>query len=322
MVSPMTPYGCPPDKYHCLLDEQPYYLVPPRLVRPDEGNRWIVNPLCLFSWREPSEREMVSARLPEQSFLPWDWLVWVPDAATGAVWPYWLGSDYMAWIKHLVPGQPLSVDLPPHIVWVLANADILVASDHQERRRGEWLHYRTFRAADFRTGFVVVPNLIPPFHIGAMRRYFRFKVRAGCFELGDGQVSRRYAAHNEPIARYVHDQLAGAMGEIAGASIKPSYAYFVAYQGGATLDRHTDREQCEYSITLLTDFTPEPMEQAPWPIMLDTWRGTVGIWQYLGEALLYRGRELAHHRGRLETGSSSTSLLLHYVRSSFAGQLS
>jgi hypothetical protein len=248
-------------------------------------------------------------------------MVWVPDAATGAVWPYWIGSEYMTWMARMAPGQPVSALLPTHVSWVLSRADILVTSDHLTQRRGEWMHYRTFRASDFRNGYVSLPNLIPAFHLGAMRRYYRHNVRAGRFELGDSQVKRRYTAHNEPIARYVHKQLTQAISEIAGAAVKPSYAYFVAYQSGAKLERHTDREQCEYSVTLLLDATPEPLEQSPWPIKLDTRRGTIGFWQYLGEALLYRGRRLAHHRDRLQAGHSSSSLLLHYVDSEFPGPL-
>jgi hypothetical protein len=140
--------------------------------------------------------------------------------------------------------------------------------------------------------------------------------------LGDGQVGRRYAAGNEAVARYVQEQLVQATGDIAGATIKPSYAYFVAYQSGATLERHSDRAQCEYSITLLIDSTPEPAEQSPWPIKLVTSRGTVAVWQYLGEALLYRGRRLPHYRDRLPAGCTSTSLLLHYVDKGFSGPLS
>jgi hypothetical protein len=205
--------------------------------------------------------------------------------------------------------------------WILANAGILVPSNHALRKRGEWLHYRVFRSADFRRGFAVVPHLVPPFQLGALRRYFRHNVRIGSYDLGDGQVERRYVAHNEPIARYIHEQLVCAVSEIAARPVKPSYAYFVAYQSGAKLERHTDRPQCEYSITLLIDATPEPEEQSPWPIKLDTSRGTVRIWQYLGEALFYRGRRLPHHRGRLPSGSTSSSLLLHYVDQGFSGPL-
>lgn len=273
----MTPYGHPPDRYHCLLDEQPYYLVPPRLVRPDIGGPLIVNPLCWFSWRDPPPRGFIPPRLADESFLQPDRVVRVPDAATGAVWPYWVGPEYMAFLAQVVPGQPVSVSLPAHARWILANANILVSSDHAMRRRSEWLHYRTFRAVDFKRGFVVVPHLVPPFHLGALRRYYRHKTRTGCFQLGDGQVDRRYAAHNEGVGQYVHEQLVQAVGEIAGAVIKPSYAYFIAYQSGARLERHTDRPQCEYSITLLIDSTPEPLEQSPWPLKLDTRDRTFAI---------------------------------------------
>lgn len=316
----MTPYSLPPERYHCLLDEQPYYLVPSRLLRPD-GGPLIVNPLCWFSWRDPPPDNFVPPSLANDSFLRPDSVMWVPDASTGAVWPYWVGPEYMAFLAPLVPGRPVLAGLPSHIHWVLANADVLVTRDHAKRKRSEWLHYRTFRAADFRRGFVVVPHLVPPFHLGALRRYYRCKIRTGCFELGDDQVGRRYVAHDETVARYVHEQLVRAVSDIAGASIKPSYAYFVAYQSGAKLERHTDRPQCEYSITLLIDSTPEPAEQSPWPIKLATSKGTIGIWQYLGESLFYRGRRLPHSRDPLPGGCSSTSLLLHYVDKSFAGPL-
>ncbi len=109
--------------------------------------------------------------------------------------------------------------------------------------------------------------------------------------------------------------------DVARTRVKPSYVYLAAYQGGAELDRHTDREQCEYSITLCIDATPEPEVQSPWPILLDTRDGALRIWQYLGDGLLYRGRHLPHYRERLPDGCSSTSLLLHYVDHDFAGSL-
>jgi hypothetical protein len=318
----MTPYSLPAEQYHCLLDEQPYYLVPPRLLRSDEGGPLIVNPLCWFSWHDPPPDNFVAPNLANDSFLRPDWVVWVPDPATGAAWPYWVGPEYTGFLARMAPGQPVLASLPQHIRWVLANADILVTSDHAARKRREWLHYGFFRSADFRTGFTVVPHLVPPFHLGALRRYYRHMIRTGRVRLGDGQVGRRYAAGDETVARYVHEQLVQVVSDIAGTTIKPSYAYFVAYQSGAKLERHTDRPQCEYSITLLIDSTPEPLEQSPWPIKLDTSDGTIGVWQYLGEALLYRGRRLPHYRDPLPAGCSSTSLLLHYVDSTFAGPLS
>jgi hypothetical protein len=146
--------------------------------------------------------------------------------------------------------------------------------------------------------------------------------RVGGFRRGDGQVELRYTAHNDPVAQYVHEQLTNAVADIVSAAIRPSYSYLVAYQSGARLDRHTDRIQCEYSLTLLIDATPEPTEQSPWPIKLESPNCDIGVWQYLGEALLYRGRHLPHYRDPLPDGHTSTSLLLHYVHADFAGPLS
>jgi hypothetical protein len=108
---------------------------------------------------------------------------------------------------------------------------------------------------------------------------------------------------------------------VAGEPLKPSYVYFVSYQGGAQLPRHADRAQCEYSVTLLVDHAPEPELSSPWPIHLHPQGGRVSVFQGLGDALFYRGRQIEHHRDPLPEGYTSSSLLLHYVREDFAGRL-
>jgi hypothetical protein len=317
----MTPYGYPADSYHCLLDEQPYYLVPPRLYGPDDTGPLIVNPLCWFSWHGPMPADIALRVQAAQAFFPSECILWVDDPATRAVWPYWAGHEYIDYLAHMSPGQPLGIELPAHILWVLTRAQVLVSPDHVAERRKAWLDTVWSAATDFQRGFAMLSNLIPPFHLGTLRRYYRSRIRAGAFPLGDNQVPGRHTAHNEPVARYVQAQLSQIVSDVARTRVKPSYVYLAAYQGGAELDRHTDREQCEYSITLCIDATPEPEVQSPWPILLDTRDGALRIWQYLGDGLLYRGRHLPHYRERLPDGCSSTSLLLHYVDHDFAGSL-
>jgi hypothetical protein len=319
----MTPFGHPPDRYHCLLDEQPYYLVPPRLYRPEEAALFVTNQQCRFSWQRPAaEMESMMAQIRAvDDFLASDRIVWIHDLATGASWPYWVGPEYFGYLARMSPGQPVSRRLPPNVHWVLRNAEIIVPADHAPRRQWERSYLQGARHAQFRQGYTVFPNVIPPFHLGSLRRYYRAKIRSGSFSLGDGQVSRRFAAHNEAVSRFVQGQLMSIVGEIARVPIKPSYSYVAAYQSGSVLERHTDREQCEFSVTLCIDATPEPAQQSLWPIKLKTRNGVVSIWQYLGEGLLYRGRQLPHYRDRLPEGCTSTSLLLHYVHGNFSGQV-
>lgn len=177
-------------------------------------------------------------------------------------------------------------------------------------------------AADFRArGYVAVERIIHPLHLGALRIHTRRLLRTGAMKLGDSGDPRRYVAHNEPIARRFHERLTGVVARIAGVPVKPSYVYIAAYQGGAELRAHTDRPQCEYSISLLVDFTPEPVGESPWPLLLDTEEGTVAIHQRLGDALVYRGRRFPHRRARLSSEMTSTSILFHYVDVDFSGSL-
>jgi hypothetical protein len=109
--------------------------------------------------------------------------------------------------------------------------------------------------------------------------------------------------------------------DVAGEPLKPSYVYFVSYQNGAELPRHSDRPQCEFIVTLLVDYAPEPELQAPWPLHLHLADGVVTVFQAIGDGLFYRGRQIPHHRDHLPAGATSSSLLFHYVRSDFADAL-
>lgn len=318
----MTPHGLPSDLYHCLLDEQPYYLAPPHLLRkPELLGTALVNPSCWFSWLGPLPHDRLERIGSTDNFLPSDRMVWVEDPATLALWPFWVGDEYFEYLSRMTPGQPLQEHLPFHVRWVLTEAQILVAPSHAGWRRQQWQQHVAYYAPTFEHGYVIVEDLIHPFHVGALRRYYRNRTRRGFYSLGDEQVRRRFACHNEDVARFIHRQATYAASDIARVVLKPSYAYFVSYVAGADLEKHYDREQCEYSITTCIDATPEPEGESPWPIELENWEGTTKIHQALGDALLYRGRSVAHWRERLPRGQTSTSLLLHYVDDSYEGRL-
>jgi len=317
-----TPFGFPAHLYHCLLDEQPYYLMPTRLVRNhDLSADLIVNPECWFSWHGPLPPDKVVRVAFTEYFCPSDWVVWVDDPTTGIIWPFWVGYEYIGYLSEMAPGYPVPITLPDQVKWVLREANILVEPNYHGRRRSEWRHAVKDSAHQFERGYATITNFIHPFHLGALRRYFRFHTRMGSFSLGDPQVERRYAAYNEAVTRFYHYQLTHLVSDVAGSVVKPSYAYFVAYQSDSQLPPHTDREQCEYSITVCVDASPEPEAQNPWAIELQNRDGLLRVWQHIGDGLLYRGRYLPHSRERLPHGYSSSSMLLHYVDEGFTGSL-
>jgi hypothetical protein len=249
-------------------------------------------------------------------------MAWITDPGNAALQPFWLGPEFSSLLSGAKPGDPAPYMLSSQARRTLIMAGILVPDDHACQRRRQWAETVSVTCTQFQQqGYAPVGRLIHPFHIAALRRYYRHQLRNGRLHLGDHQSPRRYVAHNEPVARFFHHQLTSAVAAIAGEPVKPSYVYLASYQPGAILKKHTDREQCEFSVTLCLDYSPEPHCATPWPLHLHKDSGTVTVFQAIGDALLYRGGQLPHSREALPQGHTSTSVFFHYVREGFVGSL-
>jgi hypothetical protein len=310
-------------RFCCQLDEQPGYLVPEHFLNADQAARdLIINPSCWFSWHADFAEEAAAlAKRFAGSLCDNHETAWVQEVDSGAWLPFCMGPHFRGLLADIRAGDPAPADLREEARDVLAVARVLVERGAAAQRRKQWIAEAGRCAERFRRGYVALPALLHPLHLGELRRYMRQQVRIGAFRLGDGQSPRRYVAHNDAVARFFHEQLTDLVSDVAGEPLKPSYVYAASYQSGAKLEKHTDRAQCEFSITLCVDFTPEPEGETPWPIHLDTPEGTVTVSQALGDGLMYRGRQLPHYRGPLAAGCTSTSIFFHYVRQSFTGKL-
>jgi hypothetical protein len=317
----------PPGQFHCLLEELPLHLIPRRHIE----SRWagdlshqrlFLNPQCsvLPPGQVPAELEPHRHLL--ENFSLQQTVAWVRDPATGAIHPFWLGPRLEAAVSRLGAGESLLDSVSRDQRFWLAAAGILTPADHAERRLAEWAKVLNKGVQQFRDkGYAPLANLIHPFNLAALRRYYRNAIRRATIRLGDEQSLRRYAAHNESVARFFHHQLASAVSAVVGEPIKPSYVYLASYLSGADLKKHTDRQQCEFSVTLCLDFSPEPKLATSWPIRLDTGEGTVAVYQALGDGLVYRGTKVPHYRSVLPEGHASTSIFFHYVPADFSGPL-
>ncbi len=315
----------PPGQFHCLLDELPLHLVPEKWLRRRQNvsdRSLLLNPDCVVLSAGQLPEELEPKRELLENFNLRGKIAWVRDPAVGALHPFWLGPELEAVVSKLRPGEPAPDSMSASARWLLATAGILVEANHHEQRLGEWDAIVSNGRQQFRdNNYFPVANLIHPLHIAALRRYYRHEIRRGAIRLGDDQSSRRYVAHNESVARFFHHQIAGIVSAIVGEPVKPSYVYLASYLSGAQLKKHTDREQCEFSVTLCLDFTPEPELATPWPIRLETPEGTVTVYQALGDGLVYRGTKVPHYRHVLGKGRTSTSIFFHYVAADFSGSL-
>src|SRR5258705_7366947 len=123
--------------------------------------------------------------------------------------------------------------------------------------------------APFRSpGYVIVRDLIHPLELAALRQYYRALLAGGDIPKGDW-IEQRYGLHSEMMATFLHLQLRDLVGQIAGEPVKPSFVYLGSYREGAMLPRHMDRPQCEFSISFLVDYSPEPDGPCGWPLYLE-----------------------------------------------------
>jgi hypothetical protein len=250
-------------------------------------------------------------------------LAWIEDSGTGVWLPLWARGEWVDVLQALRPGQPAPATLRPQVREALARASVLVPPGGERQRAQAWDAICRDAGAQFRRyGYAIVRDLIDPLHVAALRRYYRALVAGGQLPRGDDQVAERYRLHSEPVAMFIHPQLARLVRRIAGEPVKPSYLYFASYPAGSALPRHVDRVQCEFSISLLIDYSPDPDGPCGWPLFLehrDLPGGGAAVDLGVGDAVFYRGRELVHYREPLADGHQSSSLFFHYVREDFAG---
>lgn len=316
----------PQGSFYCLLDELPLHLIPQRGQRAlrleGDASGLFVNPDCELRPAADLPPEFSARPDLVSGFALQGTIAWLRDPTTQNLQPFWLGPEFEAIVRNLHAGQVSGSTLNPNVRAILLAAGILRHAGQDELRTSAWqASLRNVAAAFQQKGYAPIAGLIHPFHVAALRRHYRQLIRTSAIRLGDRQSSRRYAAHNDPVARFFHHEIARIFSAIAGEPLRPSYVYLASYLSGAELKKHTDREQCDFSLTFCLDFSPEPELATPWPIRLDPPSGTVTIYQALGDALAYRGARLPHYRDALGEGQTSTSIFFHYVGADFKGSL-
>ncbi|PKM14607.1 MAG: hypothetical protein CVV12_13155 [Gammaproteobacteria bacterium HGW-Gammaproteobacteria-2] len=233
-----------------------------------------------------------------------------------------LPDDWRDLQLHFVPHHHGSVWAPvikPSIV--ASGNDCVVAAAGREPASATELDSAATREQFCREGFATLQDLLPAVHVQALGQYFRELAAEGYLARDDGGGTRRFMAHNHPVANFWHQQLNERVAQLAGRRTKPSYSFVSVYDQGGDLTWHTDRPPCEYTITLLIDYAPLDQDhRSPWALKI---RGRDGrlhaVHQCLGEALIFKGRELQHSRDVLPGGHRSTSILFHFVDDDYHG---
>lgn len=280
------------------------------------GSAWTVNPdIAVVAFTDFVAGNAALA----QVLRPCDAIALVADPVTGARYPYWLDDRDRTLLSRCTRGASLPADFPEMDASRFARVDILIDADVVAAARQRVSIAREQLA---RTGYAELPQLLPSSQLEALRCYYRDLVDQGHVASGDSQVPLRSARHNEPLMQYYHLQLLKYFSDVAGQELKPSYAYFASYRRSAVLKKHTDREQCKFTASVLVDYVAARSDDQVWPLSLELPANgkTIDVCLALGSAVLYRGCELPHYRREFR-GERSTSFFLHYVDEAFEGRL-
>ncbi len=310
--------------YALMLEEAPDHLVPasarPRL-RFDLDRRHHRSALCHLEGRTGPPSGVAPTRPVHHDA----WTAWVEHPGHGAQLPYLLDRESVVVVESTRPGEPCAAPLVWLRRWQLLAAGVLTYGRREDEVRREWNDTVERAQKEFRgNGFTNIASVIDPLHVGRLRRYYRTLVRtsgSNGVHLGDLQTPGRYVAYNEPVARFFQCQLARAVSQVVGRPVQPSFCYSASYVKGPGLPLHTDRLQCQYTLSVLVDMWPEPIVQTRWPFVLATVPEHTQVFQALGDGLLFLGRDIAHGRPAMRKRRFSTSLLFHYVDMDFDGPL-
>lgn len=251
--------------------------------------------------------------------------LWIGDALPQPRWLAALTADELAAVAALTPASIVPADaLSSRVHRALVALGALQATDATSASASDdaLARFAAHRDDYARAGYAIARDFLPADEHAALRRYYRALLDRGLLPLGDRQNAARYSAYNDPVGRFLHARLAPAMSAVVGQPVVPSFSYFFSYLPGAALEPHRDRPQAEFSITLQIDHVlPDgsaPTGPTGWPLCFDLDDRTANADLGLGDAVLYHGRALTHHRPTLAADQTSSVLVLEYVPHDFA----
>jgi hypothetical protein len=308
--------------FACPLDDSSRRLIPYREHVEREGTTEApplesleLNPRIALQTGDAAPARF-AARLPFlDRFSPRRPLLWVEDAATQVLAPYWLTPPQTELIRRLEAGAISPAELEPDVARRFSDAQILLAPGAADERAKRWQRAGEELRHDLQTRqHAVLRKIIHPLQLAALRRYFRALDAHGDLKAS----SNRHYAHNrrsiydEETSRFVQHQITALVNRITPAPVRPSHCQVSVYQPGAFLRRHKDQPQYVWNLSLVVDAEPESDIESAWPINLEVEGRTEEVRLEIGDAVLYRGSEFTHWRDVLPGGQSVTLLFCFF----------
>lgn len=159
-----------------------------------------------------------------------------------------------------------------------------------------------------KNNYIIIPNFI-----NSHKAYTLFEeYQKYCVDnnlSGDAQAPNSNSSYNYILFLELLCEKTQEVSSILEEPVLPTYAYSRIYHNGSVLEKHTDRDACEISLTLNLGGDED------WPIFIKTPSGEEkSVILHPGDAMMYLGKIAEHWREKYN-GNYYGQVFLHYVRS-------
>ncbi len=168
-----------------------------------------------------------------------------------------------------------------------------------------------------KTGAAVIERIVPPHVATYLASVMSVMHGAGRLKHDKTQVHGAFSVFGDPAFDTLLPLLAKRMAQVVGVDLLPTYSFARTYLEGQELTRHSDRPECQYSVTVHLGSS----DDKPWPVELSDLTGAHQVVNLRpGDGLAYLGCELDHWRTPCPSKWYSQAFL-HYVDESRSNRI-
>ena len=157
-------------------------------------------------------------------------------------------------------------------------------------------------------GYLVLDGFLGDPLLTTVHSYMVRKASLDQLGRGDDQVPGTPCAYGDTLMETLLELSCPSIEQLTGLRLFPTYSYFRVYKRGDKLAAHVDRPSCEISVTMNIGYKGD----ARWPIFFGLPDGPRGIEMNPGDAVVYRGCDIAHWRETF-LGEEHAQVFLHFV---------
>jgi hypothetical protein len=244
-------------------------------------------------------------------------VLWVEDPDTKMLMPFWFSDKNSAVIQDFLSGKIAINELGQDILLILKESKIILPVNENE----PVFSYGLAKKELEEKGYTIKRNILNPLQIRALKKYYHELEQKGYYNKGDKMVRKRDSMPDEPTAKFVHHQLLNFINRLTPEKVQTSFCFSSIYQPGVILERHTDRKQCAWNISLVLDMEPETETSKAWPLFIEKDGIVNEVRLGIGDAVVYQGTKVPHWREKLAENNKYFIFFFHFVPEDFSGSL-